>query len=131
MAIFSKKSDTEVTAVEAAADKARKAVGSSPALSAAPAQGQPLILLPRMSEKSNLLTRMNKYVFKVAKKSNKVEIRKAVEKQYGVKVASVNIVRMQGKVRRYGRFSGKMSDFKKAIVTLTADSKKINVIEST
>lgn len=90
----------------------------------------PMLILPRLSEKANALVGLNKYVFKVGLNTNKIEIRKAVEKSYGVNVASVNIVRMKGKPRRYGRFEGKTSGFKKAIVTLTPDSKKIDVIES-
>lgn len=95
----------------------------------ATSSAKPLLLLPRLSEKSNALVRLNKYVFKVDTGFNKLEIRKAVEKAYGVKVARVNVVRMEGKQRRYGRFEGKTSDFKKAIVTLTPDSKKIDTIE--
>jgi large subunit ribosomal protein L23 len=59
-----------------------------------------------------------------------VELRKALEKAYGVKIADINIVKVKGKMRRYGRSTGKMTDFKKAIVTLKPDSKKIDLIES-
>jgi large subunit ribosomal protein L23 len=125
MAIFSNKSgDAEAKAEAKTQSTAPKAV-----VAVSISAKMPMILLPRLSEKSSALGVMNKYVFKVATNANKVEIRKAVEKQYGVKVVSVNVVRMQGKARKYGRFSGAMSDFKKAIVTLTPDSKKINTIE--
>ena len=88
------------------------------------------MLVPRLSEKASKLGLLNKYIFTVSTRANKVEIRKALEKQYGVKIAQVNIVRNEGKTRRTGRFSGKMADYKKAIVTLTKDSKKFETIES-
>ena len=67
-----------------------------------------------------------KYVFMVDIDSNKTEIKEAVETIFGVKVAKVNTVRMQGKVKRTGAYpAGKRADYKKAIVTLTADSKTI------
>ena len=62
--------------------------------------------------------------------SNKTEIKEAVETIFGVKVAKVNTVRMQGKVKRTGAYpAGKRADFKKAIVTLSADSKTIEFFE--
>ena len=59
-----------------------------------------------------------KYVFVVAKKANKIEIAKAVAQVFNVKVANVNTVNVSGKVKRMGRFVGKRSDYKKAIVKL-------------
>ncbi len=134
MAIFSRKSDKKDAKQGKTAEPAVQKVQDAPAAEQPkqidmPAR-MPMLIYPRLSEKANALVRLNKYVFKVGLRTNKVEIRKAVEKSYGVKVASVNIIRMQGKPRRYGRFTGKMSDFKKAIVTLTPDSKKIDAIES-
>ena len=71
-----------------------------------------------------------KYVFMVDIDSNKTEIKEAVETIFGVKVAKVNTVRMQGKVKRTGAYpAGKRADYKKAIVTLTADSKTIEFFE--
>ena len=71
-----------------------------------------------------------KYVFMVDVDSNKTEIKAAVEEVFGVKVAKVNTVRMQGKVKRTGAYpAGKRAEYKKAIVTLTADSKTIEFFE--
>lgn len=87
------------------------------------------LIIPRISEKAGALAQFKKYVFTVLGGVNKSEVRKAVEKMYGVKVANVNMVTNQGKSRRYGRIMGKRSGFKKAIVTLTSDSKEINIVE--
>ena len=88
------------------------------------------LIVPRLSEKAVRLNGLNKYVFKIQGKATKLTVRKAVEAAYGVKVASVNMVTMDGKYRRYGQTSGKTSKFKKAIVTLTKDSKKIDIVET-
>ncbi len=81
--------------------------------------GLPVSLVqPRISEKASRLIRLNKYVFVVKNKANKVEVKKAVEKKHKVKVVSVNIVNNKGKMKNFGRISGKRSDFKKAVVTL-------------
>ncbi len=72
---------------------------------------------------------INKYTFEVAISANKVEIKKAVEEVFGVKVASVNTMRVNGKEKRMGRFVGKTPDWKKAIVTLAKDSKTIEFFE--
>lgn len=122
MALFSKKTEDEKTDVAA--------VPATAAVVASPVTNSRMVLLPRLSEKAYALNKLNKYVFKIGIKDNKIEVRKAVEKQYGVKVARVNMVRMEGKPRRYGRTSGKMQDFKKAIVTLTPGSKKIDTVEA-
>ena len=71
-----------------------------------------------------------KYVFMVDINSNKAEIKAAVEEAFGVKVAKVNTIRMQGKVKRTGAYpAGRRPAYKKAIVTLTADSKTIELFE--
>ena len=70
-----------------------------------------------------------KYTFVVDKKSNKTEIKNAVEKIFGVKVESVNTMNMLGKQKRMGVNVGKRADWKKAIVTLTEDSKTIEFFE--
>lgn len=88
------------------------------------------LIVPRLSEKSNQMSAQNKYVFKVEGKINKVELRKAVEKAYGTKVARVNMITVKGKQRRSGRTLGKTSGFKKAIITLAPGSKKIDTFES-
>jgi large subunit ribosomal protein L23 len=89
-----------------------------------------VLMQPRLSEKATTLASQHKYVFKVGIRANKVEVKKAVEKAYGVKVSFVNILRMEGKKRRYGKSQGSMSDFKKAVVTLTKDSKGIDIVEA-
>jgi large subunit ribosomal protein L23 len=144
MAIFSKKPEQEKSEIKIvqstgqADDKGPdKATDQAPAVKTAEGQavviggrGNKSLVFPRLSEKASALGRINKYVFKIEGKVNKVELRKALEKAYGIKIAQINMISMRGKSRRYGRTTGKMSDFKKAVVTLTADSKKIDLIES-
>lgn len=71
-----------------------------------------------ITEKTGDLTHNKKYVFMVDKKSNKPEIKKAIEFIYKTKVASINIVNAKEKPKRLGRTMGKISGFKKAIITL-------------
>ena len=71
-----------------------------------------------------------KYTFKVAKDANKIEIAKAVAELFGVKVAKVNTINVNGKYRRQGIKGGYTPDWKKAIVTLTEDSKSIEFFDS-
>ena len=84
-----------------------------------------IILAPVITEKSVAALGEKKYTFRVANDTNKVEIAKAIETIFGVKVAKVNTISMKGKKRRMGRFEGYTSDWKKAVVTLTEDSKTI------
>jgi len=80
-----------------------------------------IIVAPIMTEKSaQLRNEQNSYVFRVSINANKIEIKKAIEKIFSVKVISVNTIRMAGKPKRLGRYSGYRSDWKKAIVTLKA-----------
>ena len=90
-----------------------------------------IIIKPVITEQSMADVADKKYVFQVAVNANKTEIKAAVEEIFkGVKVAKVNTVRMQGKVKRTGAYpAGKRADYKKAIVTLTADSKTIEFFE--
>ena len=89
-----------------------------------------IILRPVITEQSMEAVAEKKYVFQVAIDSNKTEIKAAVEEIFGVKVAKVNTVRMQGKVKRTGAYpAGRRAAYKKAIVTLTADSKTIEFFE--
>ncbi|MDE6664742.1 MAG: 50S ribosomal protein L23 [Ruminococcus sp.] len=90
---------------------------------------QDIILKPVITERSMDDLQAGKYTFKVAKDANKSEIRKAVEVLFGVKVAKVNTLNCNGKMKRVGRFYGKTADWKKAIVTLTEDSKAIEFFE--
>lgn len=88
-----------------------------------------IILRPVITEESMMGTAMKKYTFKVAKDANKPEIAAAVEKLFGVKVAKVNTINCKGHLRRYGRFEGYTPSWKKAIVTLTEDSKTIEFFD--
>ena len=89
-----------------------------------------IIRRPIITEQSMEAVADKKYVFEVAVSANKTEIKAAVEKIFGVKVAKVNTIRMQGKVKRTGAYpAGKRADYKKAVVTLTADSKTIEFFE--
>ena len=77
-----------------------------------------ILIRPLITEKSTQLMEEGKYVFVVAKKANKIEIAKAVAEVFNVKVANVNTVNVSGRMKRMGRFVGKRSDYKKAIVKL-------------
>jgi large subunit ribosomal protein L23 len=88
-----------------------------------------IILRPIITEKSTLVKDTgNQYVFEVARSANKIEIRKAVEKLFKVKVVDVHVANMEGKKKRLGRFHGKRSDWKKAIVKLSPKD-KITIFE--
>lgn len=89
-----------------------------------------IIKKPILSEKTYAQISNKKYAFIVDKKSNKVEIKKAVEQIFGVKVKSVNTLNNSGKLKRQGKTQGYTSDYKKAYVTLTAESKAIEFFES-
>lgn len=83
-------------------------------------EARDIIIRPLITEKSTTLMAEGKYVFEVAKSANKIEIAKAISQIFKVKVASVNIINVEGKVKRMGRSVGKRSDYKKAIVKLAA-----------
>ncbi len=88
-----------------------------------------IIVKPIVTEFTSELMEQNKYTFEVALKANKIQIKNAVEQIFGVKVASVNTMRMGGKKKRMGVHVGNRPDWKKAIVTLTSDSKTIEIFE--
>ena len=90
---------------------------------------QDIILKPVVTEESMLGTALKKYTFIVAKDANKIEIAKACEELFDVNVLKVNTVNVRGHLRRYGRFEGYTSAYKKAIVTLTEDSKTIEFFD--
>jgi large subunit ribosomal protein L23 len=78
-----------------------------------------IIIRPLITEKSNVHKELyNKVSFVVRRNANKVQIKKAVENIFKVKVAKVNTIIVRGKMRRYGRYIGKRASYKKAIVTL-------------
>ncbi|MBQ1407222.1 MAG: 50S ribosomal protein L23 [Eubacterium sp.] len=84
-----------------------------------------VILKPVITEQSMDMAAEKKYTFKVATDANKTEVKKAVEEIFGVEVAKVNIMNVNGKKKRLGRNVGMTAAYKKAIVTLTDGSKEI------
>ncbi|MGI6279059.1 MAG: 50S ribosomal protein L23 [Acutalibacteraceae bacterium] len=90
---------------------------------------QDIIIAPVITEKSMSGIADKKYTFKVAKEANKIEIADAVEKIFKVKVSKVNTISVRGREKRMGRYSGYTPSWKKAIVTLTADSKPIDFFD--
>jgi large subunit ribosomal protein L23 len=112
MAIFSKKEETK----EDAQYQVDASSGTAPKTSTILVPS--ILVQPRISEKSGKLVTLNKYVFKVQSGANKVEVKKAVESAYKVRVTQVNIVNNHGKARNFGSRAGRISGFKKAIVTL-------------
>ncbi|RPF43284.1 large subunit ribosomal protein L23 [Hydrogenoanaerobacterium saccharovorans] len=91
---------------------------------------QDVIIKPIITEDSMAALQMKKYTFKVAKDANKIEIAKAVEVLFGVKVKNVNTMNVNGRAKRQGLHQGYKPDWKKAIVTLTEESKGIEFFES-
>ena len=88
-----------------------------------------IIIKPVITEQSMEATEEKKYVFQVANDANKIEIKKAIEEIFGVKVEKVNTIRMEGKMKRMGVHVGRRASWKKAMVKLTADSKTIEFFE--
>ena len=86
------------------------------------------IIRPMITEKSTLLQESGKYVFRVALKANKVEIKQAVEQIFNVDVLAVNIIRIRGQAKRFGPRLKKMPDIKKAVVTVKQGD-RIPIIE--
>lgn len=77
-----------------------------------------ILVKPIVTEKSTALMEEGKYTFRVPLAATKVQIRQAVEEVFKVKVSAVNTMRYEGKLKRMGRYQGRRSDWKKAIVTL-------------
>ena len=89
-----------------------------------------VIIRPIITERSMAGAAEKKYVFEVAPAAGKIEIKKAVEEIFGVKVAKVNTMHVPGKAKRLGAGRlGRTKDWKKAIVQLTEDSKTIEIVE--
>ena len=89
-----------------------------------------VILKPVISETSMADAQVKKYTFKVAVDANKTEGKNAIEEIFDVEVKKVNIMNIKGKLKRMGRTAGYTAASKKAIVTLTADSKEIEFFQS-
>ncbi len=87
-----------------------------------------ILVKPLITEKAANFSALNKYVFEVGDKANKIEIVHAIEEIYGVKPTAVNIVNVMGKRIRTGRFFGQRKNWKKAIVSLP-EGKTINIYE--
>lgn len=77
-----------------------------------------IIIRPVLSEKALRLREYNQYVFQVAKNANKIDIKRAVEELFKVKVEKVRTMNVRGRPRRMGLFEGRTASWKKAIVTL-------------
>ena len=88
-----------------------------------------VILKPVISETSMADAQVKKYTFKVAVDANKTEVKNAIEEIFDVEVKKVNIMNIKGKLKRMGRTAGYTAASKKAIVTLTADSKEIEFFQ--
>ena len=88
-----------------------------------------IIIRPIITESSLAMTQNKKYTFEVAKNATKPEIAKAVEEAFKVEVLSVNTINVKSKPRRMGVHLGKTRSWKKAVVTLKADSKTIEFFD--
>ena len=91
---------------------------------------QDIVIKPVITEASMANMQLKKYTFKVVKDAEKVEIARAVEELFGVKVAKVNTISVRGREKRMGRNSGYTPSWKKAIVTLAEDSKGIEFFDN-
>ena len=87
-----------------------------------------IIIAPVVTEKSNDSMQEGKYTFKVNKNATKVEIAKAVEKLFEVKVLKVNTISVKGKEKRVGYHTGRTSDWKKAIVTIETNPTEVSYL---
>ena len=92
-------------------------------------EARDIILAPVITEKAVQALTEKKYTFRVADGANKIAIAKAVEEIFGVKVKKVNTISMKGHKHRMGRNEGYTSDWKKAVVTLTEESKTIEFFD--
>ena len=89
-----------------------------------------IIIKPVLTEKSYDMMNDKRYVFEVAPKATKTQIKTAVEEIFGVQVEKVNTVTTQGKIKRMGKYEGRTSTVKKAYVILKKDSKAIEFFEN-
>lgn len=89
-----------------------------------------IIKRPVITERTSEYMSEMKYAFEVDIRANKTEIKKAVEAIFNVKVTNVNTMRVPGKLKRYGKYSGYTPEWKKAIVKLSPDSKPLEFFEA-
>ena len=87
-----------------------------------------VIIKPIVTERSSMGLQEGKYTFKVNKKATKVEIAKAVEKLFEVRVLKVNTITVKGKEKRVGYHTGRTSDWKKAIVTIDTNPAEVSYL---
>lgn len=88
-----------------------------------------IIKRPVITEHSTEIMAEKKYTFEVDVKANKTQVKDAIEEIFGVNVAKVNILNYKGKFKRMGRYAGYTNKRRKAVVTLTQDSKEIELFE--
>lgn len=93
-------------------------------------EAREVILRPMITEKAMLAEDGKKYTFEVDVRANKTLIKQAIEEVFDVKVKNVNVMNVRGKLKRMGRFSGYTKKRRKAVVTLTDDSKEIEFFEA-
>lgn len=91
---------------------------------------QDIVIRPIITEKTMDGNAQKKYTFEVAKSATKIDVKRAVEELFGVKVSKVNTLHVRGQMRRRGQVEGYTRSWKKAVVTLTEDSKTIEFFES-
>ncbi|SRR6056297_3373445 len=91
--------------------------------------GYDVVIRPIITELSMDEVANKKYTFKVAVDANKTEVKHAIEDIFDVEVAKVNIMNVNGKLKRMGRNVGRTASYKKAIVTLTENSKEIEIFQ--
>ncbi|MCP3764443.1 50S ribosomal protein L23 [Domibacillus sp. A3M-37] len=89
-----------------------------------------VIKRPVITEQSMAVMAEKKYTFEVDVRANKTQVKTAVEAIFGVKVKNVNVMNYKGKFKRMGRHAGYTNKRRKAIVTLTQDSKEIELFEA-
>lgn len=113
----------ETSAKDLTKKKSDKKEGDIISFKGTGAQAVFILKQPHITEKATQLSGNDKYIFKVYRGSNKIEIKKAIEKLYNTKVLDVNVMNVPGKKRRVGRTMGRQSGFKKAVVTLPKGQK--------
>ncbi|PPA68604.1 50S ribosomal protein L23 [Jeotgalibacillus proteolyticus] len=93
-------------------------------------EARDIIKRPVITERSSDLMGEKKYTFEVDTRANKTQVKHAIEEVFGVDVAKVNIMNYKGKYKRMGRYAGYTNKRRKAIVTLTQESKEIEFFEA-
>lgn len=114
------KADEDKVAATVTAESAPQKAADVQTLKKGSVKSSRLMIKPLITEKSAVAQSLNKYSFIVAADATKTQIKQAVKEIYGVLPQAVNVINMQGKMRRSGRTRGRRSDYKKALVTLPA-----------